>query len=256
MQINISFDRPEDGPNSGPISVGWFLTSDKGAVLYDPPERVSFRQTNRSHAKSAARCPGVIQLESRYFIVKCPFDLHIGFGRDDKGKAHLVNRAGAGSTIRSNKLGEVLTLVNEAEWRYPDRPTVQLSLPYCFVADETVFLTQLSPFLHYRREALPGTIFGGRFPINVWPRPLMWAFEWHEPERDIILKRGEPLFYCQFEGTAPDRPVQLIEAARTPELQTYLEQIGGVVNYVNQTFGLFKAAEALRPARLLQKKDD
>lgn len=256
MQINISFDRPEDGPNSGPISVGWFLTSDKGAVLYDPPERVSFRQTNRSHAKSAARCPGVIQLESRYFMVKCPFDLHIGFGRDDKGKAHLVNRAGAGSTIRSNKLGEVLTLVNEAEWRYPDRPTVQLSLPYCFIADETVFLAQLSPFLHYRREALPGTIFGGRFPINVWPRPLMWAFEWHEPERDIILKRGEPLFYCQFEGTAPDRPVQLIEAARTPELQTYLEQIGGVVNYVNQTFGLFKAAEALRPARLLQKKDD
>ncbi|HBD20504.1 MAG: hypothetical protein A2092_06590 [Rhodobacteraceae bacterium GWE1_64_9] len=256
MQINISFDRPEDGPNSGPISVGWFLTSDKGAVLYDPPERVSFRQTNRSHAKSAARCPGVIQLESRYFMVKCPFDLHIGFGRDDKGKAHLVNRAGAGSTIRSNKLGEVLTLVNEAEWRYPDRPTVQLSLPYCFIADETVFLTQLSPFLHYRREALPGTIFGGRFPINVWPRPLMWAFEWHEPERDIILKRGEPLFYCQFEGTAPDRPVQLIEAARTPELQTYLEQIGGVVNYVNHTFGLFKAAEALRPARLLQKKDD
>lgn len=256
MQINISFDRPEDGPNSGPISVGWFLTSDKGAVLYDPPERVSFRQTNRSHAKSAARCPGVIQLESRYFMVKCPFDLHIGFGRDDKGKAHLVNRAGAGSTIRSNKLGEVLTLVNEAEWRYPDRPTVQLSLPYCFIADETVFLTQLSPFLHYRRDPLPGTIFGGRFPINVWPRPLMWAFEWHEPERDIILKRGEPLFYCQFEGTAPDRPVQLIEAARTPELQTYLEQIGGVVNYVNQTFGLFKAAEALRPARLLQKKDD
>lgn len=256
MQITISFDRPEDGPQSGPISVGWFLTSDKGAVLYDPPERVSFRQTNRAHAKSAARCPGVIQLESRYFMVKCPFDLHIGFGRDDKGKAHLINRAGAASTIRSNKLGEVLTLVNETEWRYPDRPTIQLSLPYCFIADETLYLTQLSPFLHYRRDPLPGTIFGGRFPINVWPRPLMWAFEWHEPERDIILKRGEPLFYCQFEGTAPDRPIQLVEAARTPELQTYMDQIGGVVNYVNQTFGLFKAAEALRPARLLEKKGD
>ena len=256
MQITISFDRPEDGPQSGPISVGWFLTSDKGAVLYDPPERVSFRQTNRAHAKSAARCPGVIQLESRYFMVKCPFDLHIGFGRDDKGKAHLINRAGAASTIRSNKLGEVLTLVNETEWRYPDRPTIQLSLPYCFIADETLYLTQLSPFLHYRRDPLPGTIFGGRFPINVWPRPLMWAFEWHEPERDIILKRGEPLFYCQFEGTAPDRPIQLVEAARTAELQTYMDQIGGVVNYVNQTFGLFKAAEALRPAKLLQKKED
>jgi hypothetical protein len=254
MQINLSFDRPEDGPGAGPVQVGWFLTSDKGAVMYDAPERVTFRQTNKAHSKSASRCPGVIQLESRYFMVKCPFDIHIGFGRDDKGKAHLINRAGTASPIRANKLGEVLTLVSETEWRYPDRPTIQMVLPYCFIADETVFVTQLSAFMHYRKEQLPGTIFGGRFPLNIWPRPLMWAFEWHEPEKDIILKRGEPLFYCQFESNDPARPVQVVEAERTPELQKYMEQIGGVVNYVNQTFGLFKAAEALRPAKLLTPK--
>ena len=254
MDITLTFERPEEGPKSGPVQVGWFLTSDKGAVLYDPPERVSFRQTNRTHAKSAARCPGVIQLESRYFMVKCPFDIHVGFTRDDKGKAVLVNRAGGSSTIRSNKLGEVLSLVAEAEWRYPDRPTVQLALPYCFIADETVYVTQLSAFMHYRPDPLPGTIFGGRFPLNIWPRPLMWAFEWHEPAKDLILRRGEPLLYVQFEADGPDRPVQVIEAERTPELQKYLDQIGGVVNYVNQTFGLFKAAEALRPKRLLTPK--
>ena len=254
MDITLTFDRPDEGPQSGPVQVGWFLTSDKGAVLYDPPERVSFRQTNRSHAKSAARCPGVIQLESRYFMVKCPFDIHVGFTRDDKGKAQLVNRSGPASPIRSNKLGEVLTLAAEQEWRYPDRPTVQLALPYCFIADETVYVTQLSAFMHYRPDPLPGTIFGGRFPLNIWPRPLMWAFEWHEPAKDLILKRGEPLFYCQFEASGPDRPVQVIEAERTPELQKYLDQIGGVVNYVNQTFGLFKAAEALRPKKLLTPK--
>ena len=254
MDISLTFERPQDGPGSGPISVGWFLASDKNAVLYDPPERVSFRQTNRTHAKSASRCPGVIQLESRYFMVKCPFDLHIGFSRDDKGKPVLVNRAGASSPIRANKLGEVLTLVNEAEWRYPDRPTIQLVLPYCFIADEMVYITQLSAFMHYRPDPLPGTIFGGRFPVSVWPRPLMWAFEWHEPQKDIVLKRGEPLFYAQFEGMDPSRPVQVVEAEKTPELMSYLEKIGGAVNYVNQTFSLFKAAEALRPKRLLTPK--
>ncbi|MDQ2066536.1 hypothetical protein Q9295_09130 [Xinfangfangia sp. CPCC 101601] len=254
MDISLNFERPEQGPSSGPVSVGWFLTSDKGAVLFDPPERVSQRQTNRAHAKSASRCPAVIQLESRYFMVKCPFDLHIGFGRDDKGKPVLINRAGAASSIRSNKLGEVLTLVNESEWRYPDRPTVQLQLPYCFIADEMVFVTQLSAFLHYRPDPLPGTIFGGRFPISIWPRPLMWAFEWHEPGKDIVLRRGEPLFYCQFEATDPSRPVQLVEAEKTADLEAYLEKIGGVVNYVNQTFSLFKAAEALRPKKLLTPK--
>jgi hypothetical protein len=254
MDINLSYERPEGGPDSGPIMVGWFRTTDKNAVLYDPPERVSFRQTNRVHAKSAARCPSVIQLEGRYFMVKCPFDLQIGFARDDKGRAVLVNRAGAASPVRSSKINEILTLVNESEWRYPDRPTVQMILPYCFIADEMVYVTQLSAFMHYRKDPLPGTIFGGRFPVSVWPRPLMWAFEWHEPEKDLVLRRGEPLFYCQFEGMDPSRPVQLVEAERTAELAAYMEAVGGAVNYVNQTFSLFKAAEAMRPKKLLVAK--
>ncbi len=254
MQITITHDRPEGDPGSGPISVGWFLTQDKGAVLYDAPERLIFRQTSKAHAKSASRCPAVIQMESRYFVVKCPFDMNIGFGRDKDGKGHLINRAGVSSPIRANKLGEVLTLVNEVEWRYPDRPTVQMVLPYCFIADEMVYMTQVGTFAHYRPDPLPGTIFGGRFPINVWPRPLMWAFEWHDPTKDIVLRRGEPLFYCQFEGDGPDRAVQMVEAEKTPELAKYIDQIGGIVNYVNQTFSLFKAAEGIRPAKLLTPK--
>ncbi|NBO21641.1 MAG: hypothetical protein EBU97_06905, partial [Rhodobacteraceae bacterium] len=229
MDITLSYDRPEDGPRSGPVQVGWFLTSEKGAVLYDPPERLVSRPPNRAHAKSASRCPAVIQMESRYFVVKCPFDLHIGFSRDDKGKGVLVNRAGSASPIRSNKLSEVLSLVSEAEWRYPDRPTVQLQLPYCFIADEPVWLTQLGAFAHYRRDPLPGTIFGGRFPLSIWPRPLMWAFEWHDIDRDLVLRRGEPLFYCQFEHDGPDRPIQMVEAEKTPELLSYMERISGVV---------------------------
>jgi hypothetical protein len=255
MQIMITHERADEGPKSGPVTVGWFLTQDKGALLYDAPERLMFRQTNKAHAKSASRCPAVIQMESRYFVVKCPFDIHIGFGRDKEGKAHLVNRAGVASSIRASKLGEVLTLVNEVEWRFADRPTLQMVLPYCFIADEVVYMTQLGTFAHYRRDPLPGTIFGGRFPINVWPRPLMWAFEWHEPEKDIKIARGEPLFYCQFEADGPERAVQMIEAERTPELASYMDKIGGIVNYVNQTFSLFKAAEEIRPARLLKAKE-
>jgi hypothetical protein len=131
MQVSLEFERRDEGLGAGPVTVGWFLAKDKGAVLYDPPERLIVRQTSKTHAKSASRCPAVIQMESRYFVVKCPFDLHIGFGRDDKGKAHLINRAGAASPIRANKISDVLVLVSEAEWRFPDRPTVQLMLPYC-----------------------------------------------------------------------------------------------------------------------------
>ena len=254
MHFTITYDRGDSGRGSGPITVGWLRVTDKAGILYAPPERVSFRGTNRDHAKSAARCPGVIQLESRYFLIRCPFDIHLGFGRNDKGAPVLINRAGPGGPVRPGKLGEALVMVNEAELRYADRPTIQLKLPYVFIADEPVFITQLGAFAHYRPDPLPGTIFGGRFPIDVWPRPLMWAFEWHEPQKDIVLKRGDPLCYCQFEGEGPERPIQIVEAQRTPELQAYMDHIGGAVNYVNQTFSLFREAQAARPAKLLKPK--
>ncbi len=84
--------------------------------------------------------------------------------------------------------------------------------------------------------------------------PYICPLDFHEPRKDRFLGRREPLFYVQFEGMDPARPVQLVESERTAEVQAYLESISGVVNYVNQTFGLFKAAEALRPKKLLVAK--
>jgi hypothetical protein len=251
--IGLTYERDADGATSGPVTVGWLLNEKTSAVIYDPPERLSGNGRMQQHGKSASRCPAVLNMESRYFVIKCPFDLHIAFSRDANGKPVLVNRAGPKGSIRVNKLAQKLHLVAEDEWRYENRPIIQLQLPYLFIADEPVYMTQLSAFAHYRPAPLPGTIFGGRFPINVWPRQLMWAFEWHDVTQDIILKRGEPLFYCQFEGDAPDRAIQLVEAKTTSELQEYIDQISGAVNYVNQTFSLFKAAERLRPEKLVVK---
>jgi hypothetical protein len=252
MRISVSLEQPEHPQRtSGPVTVGWLLTERKGGIIYFPPERVRSVDVNRRHAKSASRCPAVINLESRYFVIRCPFDIHIGFARDEKGKPILRNLAGEASTIRASKLGEKLHLTNEVEWRHAEVPTIQLSLPYVFVADEPVYMSQVAPFMHYARDPLPGTIFGGRFPVNVWPRPLMWAFEWHDTSRPIRLQRGDPLFYVTFETMPQDRSVAVVETAVTPELQDYMDLISGAVNYVNQTFSLFEAAEAQRPARLV-----
>ncbi len=252
MQLSVRFENTRDtDPGHGPVTVGWCLSETKGGIIYAPPERVRSVDLNRSHAKSASRCPAVINLESRYFLIRCPFDINVGFTRDDKGKPALRNLSGTASAIRASKLGEKLHLTSETEWRRPDVPTVQLSLPYVFISDEPVYLNQVAPFMHYIRDPLPGTIFGGRFPINVWPRPLMWAFEWHDPSKPLKVNRGDPLFYAGFETLPQDRGIAMVEAQHTPELDEYLELISGAVNYVNQTFSLFEAAEARRPETLV-----
>lgn len=254
MQISISVSDPADGREEtrGPVKVGWLLTETRTGVLFDAPRRVRAPDTTRVHAKSAARCPAVINLESRYFEVACPYDLELQFGRDAEGRPVLRNLAGPRSALKKKALTQILRMTNEAEWRYPDRPIFQLMLPYVFVADEPVYISQLAPFMHYRPQPLPGLTIGGRFPVHVWPRPLMWAFEWVETSKPLVLKRGEPLFYVQFETRPQDRAVQLVEAERTPELDEYMKRISGVTNYVNQTFSLFEAAEKLRPASLVK----
>lgn len=252
MQLSVHFENT-DGTQAGkgPVQVGWFLNVKKGGIIYDPPQRVRSVDVNRKHAKSASRCPAVINLESRYFEVKCPFDINLGFVRDKDGKPGLRNLSGEQSSVRASKLGEKLHLTSEVEWRHPTIPTIQLTLPYVFIADEPVYMSQVAPFMHYAKEPLPGTIFGGRFPINVWPRPLMWAFEWHDITKPLKISRGDPLFYATFETLPQDRSVTMSEVEVTPELSDYMELISGAVNYVNQTFSLFEAAEARRPAKLV-----
>ena len=254
MKLSVTFEdtRGDEPPRRGPVQVGWFLNQRKGGIVYFPPERVRSVDMNRTHAKSASRCPAVINMESRYFVVRCPFDLNLAFVRDKDGKPAMRNLNGDRSGIRANKLREKVHLAAEHEWRYPGVPTLQLQLPYVFIADEPVYMSQVAPFMHYAKVPLPGTIFGGRFPINVWPRPLMWAFEWVDPDKPLVVNRGDPLFYVTFETVPQDRSVVVSEVELTDELNDYMELISGAVNYVNQTFSLFEAAEARRPATLVR----
>jgi hypothetical protein len=237
------------------VDIGWVLDTDKAGFIWDAPRRLSNDSPPATHAKSVAFCPAMVDHEARIFEVPCPIDVQLRIGIDERTKQPvLVNSAGEQATIRNKALGQMASLVNRREWRHPDRPIVQIATPYIFVADETVYMTQMHPFNHYRAQPLPGVVIGGRMPIHIWPRHMMWAFEWHDPKQVIDLKRGEPWFYVRFETEDPTRPVRLSEAEMAPPLKDYLTGMSAVTNYVNRTFSLFKTAQQRRPKQLLFKK--
>ncbi|MEW4490424.1 hypothetical protein AB1L42_20225 [Thalassoglobus sp. JC818] len=254
MRFEVRIESPPGGQdNHRPVQIGWLLNDTSHGVIFEPPKRVRTDAPKSIHAKSACNCPAIIGLESRMFQVSCPFDLQLEFERTDEGYPSVRDGLNASSAVR--QLDEILVVVAEDEWRFPDRPMLQLKLPYLFISDEPVYMSQLGPFLHHKTPQLPGTMLGGRFPINIWPRPLMWAFEWHDVDQPVILRRGDPLFYVLFETTPQDRTIQLVEAKRTPELEEYLNLVTGAVNFVNQTFSLFEAAEKRRPQKLVEPVD-
>jgi hypothetical protein len=165
-----------------------------------------------------------------------------------------VDVDGRNSSVLGKSLAQMTTVFPRDLWRHPDRPLLQFHTPYTFVADEEVYLMQLPPLLHYTSPRWPGVVIGGRVPIHIWPRPLAWAFEWHDVQEELVLKRGDPWFYCRFETSPQNRHVRLVEAALTPELKQYFAGLNGVVNYVNGTFSLFDTARQRRPERLLVRE--
>lgn len=63
----------------------------------------------------------------------------------------------------------------------------------------------------------------------------MWAFEWIDTTKPLILKRGKPLFYVQFETQPQDRAVQLCLSPL--ELCHYLCVTGGIGDGSKAVFG-------------------
>jgi len=155
-------------------------------------------------------------------------------------RAFMVPRTLAGIIVGSTR----------SQWRHPERPIFQIKTPYTFVSDDPVYVTQMPPFLHYQSQPWPGLVIGGRMPAHIWPRPLSWAFEWYDVEKELVLRRGQPWFSVRFETGEASQHVRLVEAEVTPELKDYLAGINGVVHYVNGTFSLFNTALRRRPKRL------
>ena len=233
------------------VEIGWLLAPGEATFVYDAPRPVEIDPPPGLEEDAASlRADATTQ----FFEVPCPFDLHIRLRPDEKGVPRLVDGAPKSSRQRQNVLRAHVTLMGQSRWRDPKRPLVQIGAPWRFVTDAQVQMTQLPAIGHYYDPPLPGLMIGGRFPIHLWPRSLMWAFDWWEPQKDVVIRRGEPWFYLRFETERPNCRIEMVEAEMTPELTEFCKGLDGVTNYVNQTFKLFKIAQERRPSTLLKKK--
>ncbi|MGZ3172381.1 MAG: hypothetical protein ACXWJC_04755 [Croceibacterium sp.] len=244
--------RPEPA-ESRTYTVGWLLNSDNASVIWDTPRPVR-TESQSTDPRSVGQCPSVLDFDRRQFVINCPIDVHLRLKLTPTGM-DITNMLADKSPIRADALQRWIVFQPRHEWRHPNRPVLQMLTAYVFVTDDPLYVNQLPPILHYLGDTRPGVQISGRFPIDIWPRALQWAFEWHDTSKDLILRRGEPLFYVRFEGPDPAAHVRLIEARKTPELESYMASITGVTEIVGQTYSLFKTARERRPARLLFPKE-
>ena len=236
------------------VTVGWTVRFAQGNAIWSAPKSFSRSDPKATSAKSIQVCPAAIDFDRRHYVIPCPVDLTLAFARDAQGRLQLTDADGEASQMRPQGRANLFQLQPQSEWRHPERPILQFTAPYVFVADEPCYVVQSPPYLHWFPEQRPGLAMGGRFPIHIWPRPLAWAVEWYDLSQPLGLKRGDPWFYVHFETENPSAHVRLVEQEMTDELEKYLDSIIDVSNYVNRTYGLFGEAQRIRPDRLLKPK--
>ena len=112
-------------------------------------------------------------------------------------------------------------------------PHITRSLPYVFFANESVYINQIEPnrFTNEKNWSL----IQGRYDIASWQRPINWAIEWTNTDKDIFVKKGDPLCQVIFETLSPKNSIELIKIDRNDELQRAIKRTLGVVNKIRNT---------------------
>ena len=239
-------------PGKKQVKVGWFFDPNTDAsFIYGDPMPV-MRDREGTSVRALQHCPAAIDFDRRYFAVPCPVDATLHLKRAPNGDPMVVDLQEGRGGLSEKNLNKLIHVMPQEGWRHPDRPLIQFSTPYRFVTDDDVYINQLPPFLEYQSSPWPGVLIGGRFPLDVWPRTLMWAFEWYDTSQSVEFKSGEPWFYVSFDtNSAAGKPVRLVKAEVTDTLLNYCRGLDGVTGYVNRTFSLFKTARSRRPKQLL-----
>lgn len=237
------------------VEVGWLVKANSAGFIWDEPKQ--FRRDNQEpkSAKALQNCPAIIDYEARHWVVPCPIDAALQLVKDKEGKLAIRNLEGPQSSVAGSHLSKLVHINGPGQWRHPNRPVLQISTPYYFLADEVCWMNQLPPYLTYRDPQWPGLVVGGRLPIHIWPRIMMWAFEWHDTSKPLLLRRGEPWFIIRFETDDPTRPIRMVQAEWTPELTEFASGAEAVTNYVKRTWSLFKTAEKRRPNTLIKRAE-
>ena len=191
--------------------VSWDLKPVVEPFAWGVPEVFSRNLPKPTTSKSVQVSPAAVDFDARYFVIKCPVDLTIRLSLDQDGSPSLQPNKKQIFAEKGSTLDLMAELIDSNNWRHKGRPIVQVSTPYVFQSKDDVYLNLTPAFMDYRSTPLPGITLNARFPINTQSNQIAWTFEWHDIQKEIKFKQGEPWFYVYFESTDPSRKVRLVK---------------------------------------------
>ncbi len=186
------------------MKIGWYTD----AVLNPPsdlfviePIRLSEQEQNLGHYK---HCPAFSSYISQTFVIKSPFDLELSF---NENKVRVLN-----SSLDKSEYEKNLT-VDIGQY-----PTVQMELHIGIVSDAPCTIEIFGAFFSTNEQDLTYRVIPGTYDIYSWQRFLNFAFEWTNFQKNIIIKRGQPILYMRFRSRNLNEKYQMVRIEMTDDL--------------------------------------
>ena len=216
--------------------VSWGILPVEASSIYFKPESLIGVLNNKSKFGAAA-CPAVLKLLQNTFSIKCPFDFHIRYtGTVENPKIQTILE---GCSISPEKLASLFSLSPKKDWLNPNLPVFQITTPYVFFSNTPNEIIQRFP-RELIGKGFPFRLIEGQFPIDTWKRPLSWAVEWVDINRDIIFKRGYPWFNISFISEDLSSNTRLEKMELKPKVLNEITANKDVTKYIKGTSKLME----------------
>jgi|GEM_PF-3041647 len=235
------------------FDVGWFMYDDLGAHMFPAPRPGLEAAPAPLSRKAVQACPSVRDVQARSFDLLSPYNLDIAVERS--GEKYRIDLNLARSSVALSAARDVVVPNERRRWRHPDRPVLQISVPYCFFSDVDATLTQTAPI---GGESLGENVavISGRYAIRNWIRPMSVALEFRRTPARLTVRRNDPLCTLLFDGPTPSASPRLVRARKTEALVAFTAGCAGVTSKISDTASAMARAATVRPKTLLEPADE
>ena len=249
------------------VNIGWVNTSDSekmqnyegmamSPLFTYEPEKYIRKITNKTGARfKFANCPATVQFNQNLYVVRAPIDLSLRIEPP-------TERGGLWNLIPTdlNSIDPAALKRAVAFEPFPDgyvdadKPVIQIRTSYCFYADQPVTM-QLLPVINEPIHR-PGTTICGEFDIHAWQRSIQWGFEWWDTSKELVIKRGDPLFYLKF--VVHDNPAEKVKLVRLKANDATINpilRVNNIGHFTKRTFDFFDIARKWRTPKYITKEN-
>jgi len=191
-------------------------------LYYEPTPLLNELIKQRNKDTAYFKCPAYIEYYKNVYVIKSPIDITFNITQDISADSKYIQIKEYNQEFFDNYI-----FVRDA--KHNSKTLITYNIQYLFYSDEEVDIEVLNAFEHKSDFINNVSVVQGKFDISKWIRPVECAFTVHDDNKEMKIKRGDPLYYVRFNT---NKNIKLNKVEYTKEVEDIVESLLQVKNFL------------------------